>query len=158
MFKNVGSLFASCLGLLSFLIKYFLHELIPLKITKPLLDTVYKVHRSGPSLADGLAMRTATQSPHSWSSSRQQSAVPGETACTSQLSGDSSARTTQAMCTLEEIVELDMEIVDSKQFEEMFEKSISSKTPYTEESNMSSKTPYSDVTQVSAYILTHSAR
>ena len=62
------------------------------------------------------------------------------------------------MCTLEEIVELDMEIVDSKQFEEMFERSISSKTPYTEESNMSSKTPYSDVTQVSADILSHSAR
>jgi len=60
------------------------------------------------------------------------------------------------MCTLEEIVELDMEIVDAKQFEEMFENA--NKISYPEESQISSKTPYSDVTQTKKHKVNHIKR
>ena len=44
------------------------------------------------------------------------------------------------MCTLEEIVELDIEMIEGKQMEELFD---------TSTAPMYSATPYSDVTQVS---------
>jgi len=65
------------------------------------------------------------------------------------------------MCTLEEIVGLEMEIVDTKQLEEMMEhKSVRPGTgsSLVGEGEGSSKTPYSDITQTKKHKLNHIKR
>ena len=58
------------------------------------------------------------------------------------------------MCTLEEIVGLEMEIVDTKQLEELLDhKPGRTGSPVLGEGEGGSKTPYSDITQVRYYTL-----
>ena len=61
------------------------------------------------------------------------------------------------MCTLEEIVELDLEGMDAKQFEQIFDQNVGGFIGCEEKKPISSKTPYSDVTQVSDTPSSHQA-
>jgi len=62
------------------------------------------------------------------------------------------------MCTLEEIVELDLEVMDAKQFEEIFDQNVGGFIGCEEKKPISSKTPYSDVTQTKKHKVNHIKR